>query len=231
MSLETNLRGRLRNTTLPTSHGLLPLFEAVVNSIHSIEDARLQSGQGKIIITLVRNNETQLELKELIESSIEEPNIITGFKISDNGVGFDEANMISFNTLDSDHKIVRGGRGVGRLLWLKAFRKVQITSIFGDTEKSRMIRTFSFDALSGIVAEPIEKAKTRSKRLTTVYLNDFVARYRNATYKTAAAIANSLLEHCLWYFVRPGGAPTIFINDNDISINLDSLYVTVHGVA
>jgi hypothetical protein len=38
MSLQTNLKGRLRNTSLPKSHGLMPVFEAVVNSIHSIEE-------------------------------------------------------------------------------------------------------------------------------------------------------------------------------------------------
>lgn len=38
MSLHTNLKGRLLNTLLPKSHGLMPVFEAVVNSIHSIEE-------------------------------------------------------------------------------------------------------------------------------------------------------------------------------------------------
>ena len=38
MSLQTNLKGRLRNTTLPKSHGLMPVFEAVVTSIYSIEE-------------------------------------------------------------------------------------------------------------------------------------------------------------------------------------------------
>ena len=38
MSMETNLQGRLRNTSLPYNQGLLPLFEAVINSIHSIEE-------------------------------------------------------------------------------------------------------------------------------------------------------------------------------------------------
>lgn len=38
MSLQTNLQGRLRNTSLPKSHGRMPAFEAVVNSFHSIEE-------------------------------------------------------------------------------------------------------------------------------------------------------------------------------------------------
>ena len=45
MSLHTNLQGRLRNTSLPKNHGLLPVFEAVVNSIHSLEEkGNLTSG-------------------------------------------------------------------------------------------------------------------------------------------------------------------------------------------
>ena len=38
--------------------------------------------------------------------------------------------MKSFLTLDSDYKADKGGRGVGRLLWLKAFRKVNVSSIY-----------------------------------------------------------------------------------------------------
>ncbi|WP_163370861.1 hypothetical protein [Endozoicomonas acroporae] len=42
-------------------------------------------------------------------------------KATNNGVGFNDANIASFETLDSDHKIDKGCRGIGRLLWLKAF--------------------------------------------------------------------------------------------------------------
>lgn len=36
-SLNTSLTGRLRNMNLPKSNALLPIFEAVVNSIHSMD--------------------------------------------------------------------------------------------------------------------------------------------------------------------------------------------------
>ena len=55
---------------------------------------------------------------------------IIGFKIIDNGIGFNDANLKSFETLDSDHKAVKGCRGVGRLLWLKAFQKVYVDSVY-----------------------------------------------------------------------------------------------------
>lgn len=221
MTLETNLRGRLRNTRLPLSHGLMPLFEAVVNSIHSIEDAELPCSEGRIVVHIERDGQSELEGLDSYD-----PSAITGFRIQDNGIGFNENNISSFKTLDSDYKEQRGGRGVGRLLWLKAFRKVHIDSIFyGDNEKL-FRRSFSFD-IDGVKGEDkFYDVTEEAQRKTVIYLQDFVKRYRENVYKTALAIANSLLEHCLWYFARSSGAPAIWVNDNENSISLDQLYET-----
>ena len=61
MSLDTNLHGRLRNTTLPASNGLLPLFEAVVNGIHAIEEARLSAEKGRILIQIIRDEQMTMD--------------------------------------------------------------------------------------------------------------------------------------------------------------------------
>ena len=55
---------------------------------------------------------------------------IRGFTIVDNGVGFDSANFASFETMDSRAKATLGGKGVGRLLWLLAFERARIVSIY-----------------------------------------------------------------------------------------------------
>lgn len=60
MSIETNLHGRLRNTSLPASNGLLPVFEAVSNSIHAIEDAGIPSQQGRITVQVNRDPQSAL---------------------------------------------------------------------------------------------------------------------------------------------------------------------------
>jgi len=122
MNLVTNLSGRLRNTSLPKSHGLMPVFEAVVNSIHSIEENGNLGDDGKIIVEIVRVQRSDL----VDDDSHQEP--IGGFTISDNGCGFNENNLSSFKTLDTDYKIQLGCRGVGRLLWLKAFDNVEVSS-------------------------------------------------------------------------------------------------------
>ena len=85
MNLNTSLKGRLRNTNLPLTNVLHPLFEAAVNSIHSI-DSLLKQGkisslmEGSITIKILRTSQTTAY-------SDVKPDII-GFEIIDNGVGF-----------------------------------------------------------------------------------------------------------------------------------------------
>jgi hypothetical protein len=62
MSLHTNLKGRLRNTSLPKSHGLMPVFEAVVNSIHSIEEKGNLDNGGAITLRLNRSSQEALNI-------------------------------------------------------------------------------------------------------------------------------------------------------------------------
>jgi hypothetical protein len=124
-----NLGGRIRNLSLPASakNSLIPLFEAVSNSIHAVEarfgdkDAPLQ---GIIRIDIVRRDDAESH--------------ITGFVIKDNGIGLNDENMKSFRTSDSAFKVKRGGKGIGRLSWLKAFTNTLITSHFEqDGQKHR----------------------------------------------------------------------------------------------
>ena len=224
MSMETNLHGRLRNTSLPRSHGLLPLFEAVVNSVHSIEDASLKVDAGKITVEIIRSSQVNFDFEgDHKKRGPDAQEDIVGFRVTDNGVGFNDVNMKSFETLDSEYKVSRGGRGIGRLLWLKAFRGVSIKSVYRNDGKLRT-REFKFTAKSG-VTDPIVKNATGKELVeTSVYLEGFETEYREASFKTIGAIANSLLEHCLWYFVRQGGAPGIFIIDGDETVSLDNVY-------
>lgn len=226
MSITTNLQGRLRNTALPYSSGLLPVFETVANSIHAIEDAGLEASDGSIEIKIIRNTHVQLDLEtDSTKRGPEPKGEIQGFMITDNGVGFDDDNMTSFLTLDSEYKAKRGGRGVGRLLWLKAFRQARISSTFTDREGNWKCRQFIFEPDKGVDKEVLNITDTRS-RITCVHLDNFIDKYRKTSRKTADAISLSLFEHCLWYFVRDGGAPHITIIDGEDKIELDKIYET-----
>lgn len=225
MGMETNLQGRLRNTSLPFNQGLLPMFEAVVNSIHALEEAGLSSKQGNISIEILRSDQAPFDFKSKPKKRGPDAyEDILGFKINDNGAGFNGLNMKSFLTLDSDYKADKGGRGIGRLLWLKAFKKAKVSSVYKDGEDKFKLRTFTFTAASGVSDQEEKEVANDTQRLTCIHLDDFDKKYREASSKTTQTIANSLFEHCLWYFVREGGAPQILINNDTETINLDEVY-------
>lgn len=217
LSLHTNLQGRLRNTNLPKSHGLQPVFEAVVNSIHALEDRESLSTTGKITLKIIRDNQS-LDLN--VDSH---PGEIEGFIIEDNGLGFNDDNLSSFKTLDSEYKIDKGCRGVGRLLWLKAFHNVEINSVYRSSEGRPKYRCIRFNARDGVkLVEDIDHPQEELK--TSVYLQGFEKKFKTFTPKTGESIARALLEHCLWYFVRPEGIPLIQVVDTDSEIDLNTLY-------
>ena len=216
MSLHTNLAGRLRNTNLPESHGLMPVFEAVVNSIQSLEEAdKLATGQ--IVLEIIRNPQ-----QDMATGKGAEQEAIIGFIITDDGVGFNDANMRSFETLDSDHKIDRGCRGIGRLLWLKVFDRAVVESVFTQ-DGYRYRRAFTFTAQQGVAGDkPVETDVPAQE--TVLRLEGFDTAYQASCRKTAASIADALLEHCLWYFVRSTSTPNIIVRDGSERIALSTLY-------
>jgi hypothetical protein len=224
MNLATNLRGRLRNTSLPLTSGLLPVFEAVVNSIHAIEEKKLPVEKGEVRLQILRKpKQAELGLAEKRSGQTVRGEIL-GFKIADNGIGFDDENLKSFNTLDTEHKISKGGRGIGRLLWLKAFKLVRIDSAFSSGDGKLMQRSFRFDAAGGVTKDKTKEATSVSDTGATIELDNFEKRYREHTLKTGRAIADATLEHCLWYYLRPGGAPEIKVEDDGELFSLSDLF-------
>ena len=129
MALTTSLAGRVRNTTLPKSHPLLPLLEAVVNGLEAIDARGADIGNGRLKVTVERSAQEEFDFGPSGSGRAPLKPII-GFIVEDNGVGFTPDNMSSFETLDTDFKASLGCRGVGRLLWLKAFDKVSIRSTY-----------------------------------------------------------------------------------------------------
>jgi hypothetical protein len=217
MNLKTNLYGRLRNTKLAKKHALMPLFEAVINSIHSIEESSIDTSKSIINIEILTAKQNNLNFHP------DTPEII-GFRITDNGVGFNDENMKSFETLDSDYKIEKGCRGIGRLLWLKAFSEVHIKSVYSDNAKFK-VRTFNFNTngISNLSVDTID-IDSKDNNKTVVTLNGFFKEYRASVSKSIKTIANKLFEHCLWYFIREKGVPKITISNDTETIALDDIY-------
>lgn len=220
MNLTTNLNGRLRNTNLPKSNVLFPLYEAVVNAVHSIDD-RIQKESDFDL----ENAFIKIKIRYSDQGSLEgEFDEIVGFTIIDNGIGFNEDNYDSFQTLDSTYKIRKGCRGVGRLLWLKAFESVSIHSVYRENDV-KCQRSFNFNGNKNIFGEEKQENVTVEME-TSVELKDLKKAYQLQIPKKASTIARALLEHCLWYFLRDGGAPSITLesNENESEVSLNDIY-------
>ena len=219
--MKTNFSGRVRNTRLPISHSLMPVFEAVVNSIQSLADRPPGRAPGLITVKIVRENALSNQSTKRAIVSLEP---ITDIEIADNGNGFDYENFRSFETLDTDHKAKYGCRGVGRLLWLKAFERVEIDSVYLDEIGRSRRRTFTFsEALGGVGNETDMDASGLEVR-TVVRLCSFKKPYQQNAYKRLSVIAEDLLEHCLFYFVRPTAPPHVVVRDDNETIDLMSMY-------
>lgn len=221
MALRTSLAGRVQNTTLPKTHALLPLLEAVVNGIEAI-DARYGDdvGRGALSVRIQRAPQEAFDVSPSGPGRVPLKPII-GFSVQDNGVGFTPDNMASFETLDSDYKAGLGCRGVGRLLWLKAFDRVEIRSAYHEEEGALRGRQFKFSVMREVEqeAEPQEITDAGS----IVSLTGFKKAYQQSAAKTVEAIAREVFEHCVWYFLRPGGAPDVVVLDDEESISLREL--------
>ena len=108
-----------------------PLIELIVNAIQSIDQAKRTDGQVEIQI-----------LRTGPEDMVDRLQAVNGFIVSDNGIGFNQRNRDSFDTVYTDQKILEGGKGFGRFACLKYFDDVKISSVFADGEnyKERIFR-------------------------------------------------------------------------------------------
>lgn len=60
--MKLNLLGRVRNTRLSHSNSLLPLFEAVINSIHAIEEhGSVALGEIEVFIESAKTQQISLD--------------------------------------------------------------------------------------------------------------------------------------------------------------------------
>ena len=213
--MKLNFQGRIGNVILPFSRALLPVFEGLVNAIHSIEDAGRNDGA----ITLWVRRATKEDRQPMLTGDRLTSRSIVGFSIEDNGIGFNAANYESFETSDSDHKKARGAKGVGRFLWLKAFRRVRVTSVF-EEGGSWFERRFSFSLDANGTSDHELVATLATERRTVVELLEVDTRYEKECPRLSRTIAERVIEHCLSYLLHPN-CPRFTLRDDDEPATLD----------
>lgn len=212
--LKSDIVGRVSRLPIrPSEKGaLLPLMEAISNSIQSVTDVfgKDTAKKGRITITVARSGNP------------DDPAVI-GFDIEDNGTGFNNDNYRSFLTPDSRWKETKGGKGVGRLAWLKVFRQITIDSIYRDG-KAFLRREFGFrlteeDQVPDKPPTPTDSRGTR----TQISFRDFTPDFDRRCPAKAETIAHRIVSHFVPLFIG-GNAPRITLIDGDETFSVEETF-------
>ncbi len=176
-------------------------MEAVSNSLHSITDlyGSEAASRGAITVRIVRDGEGHR---------------IDGFDIEDNGVGFTDDNFKSFRTPDSRLKEKRGGKGVGRLAWLKVFTKVSVDSTYDEGGWKRRAFEFRLSDRNQIVEQNLKPEETVHR--TVVRFRGFTSAFEPKCPVRTGIVENRIAAHFVPLFVA-GNAPKVTVIDDTVT--------------
>jgi hypothetical protein len=196
--MKFDILGRIQNMRLPDGKTaiLYSIYEAVSNSMHAIQD---------------RFGEDQMGRKGEIEVDIETDDYgdVESISVTDNGIGFTDTNLVSFETSDSRYKYKRGGKGVGRFIWIKTFDRIMIDSVIQKGRTRERIRfRFMPEKRNSIAYKKVTPA-AGADLSTTVTLSDLKTEQRGQI-----RAASYLKDLCLHFFPQymAGTLPKITVN-------------------
>ncbi len=209
--MEENLEGRIRNLALAPSYDntMIPLFEAISNATHAIQEKFGEEWVQKGEIRVYGHHDND--------------GIPVSFSVEDNGIGLTEENFRSFRTYDTSHKLQKGGKGVGRLTWLKVFDLVNVRSTYQDSG-SKYEREFDF-VLNN--KNPFQKYSCKENRnltdfRTTVFLQHLKAGYKAHCPRNPETVANKIIAHFLPYLIGER-VLSIIIGGQERSFNINQI--------
>jgi hypothetical protein len=190
-----------------------PIIESITNSFYAI--AKTQRSDGFIGIKLIRN------IQQTTDNSKSD---VIGFEIEDNGIGFNDENLSSFDTAFSTLKKEYGGKGTGRFIFLKYFENVSVESVYRDVTTNKYMKlTFDFNKNSNtsIVSNPKFEETTETDTKTKIIFRKLNPK-KQFKEKNLDTIAKSIFEKILMYFVNEEqNTPIIKLFDDDDAIILN----------
>jgi len=215
--MQVDIIGRVNNLQLPLTQPFIPLFECLVNSIESIEEANISAGRIEIYIERDRAQQALTGTEDVALAPIRDITIV------DNGGGFNDGNARAFFLSDSTRKASKGNKGIGRFTWLKVFEKAAIDSIYPEGD-IWMQRTFTFvKTTEGVEEDKVEEA-TKSAHRTSVKLIALRHEYQKFFPKSLETLGHKVIDHLLIHFVS-GSCPQITLYDDDGQIlNLNKVF-------
>lgn len=208
--LNTDIIGQVERLPLRPSeaNALLPLYEAISNSLHAIND-QFKDGSasefGEISVQIIRSSDPEMDV-----------NWVEGFIVTDNGIGLNDDNFRSFCTPYSQLKVDRGGKGIGRLGWLKVFKNIDVISKFGCAE-SKKCRSFRFVLKAkDQISEYESKCESIRDTGTQVTLKGFYPNYKNKCPLNTDTIVKRVISHFLPVFAAEKSPSIKFYDGHDV---------------
>lgn len=204
--MKFDIVGRIQNMRLPDGKTaiLYSVYEAVSNSLHAIQD---------------RFGEPKMATKGEIQVTIctDEDSDVDTISVTDNGVGFNGDNLDSFETSDSRYKYKRGGKGVGRFIWIKTFDRITVDSVTQNGKRRERVRfRFMPEKPNSIAYKNVKLANQESLR-TTITLSELKTEQRNQI-----RTSSYLKDLCLHFFPQyvTGRLPRITVDHDGEAADL-----------
>ena len=212
-----NIKGLVDRLELSQAKAMMPLFEAISNAIDAIEEHKDGFLNHAIRIRLVATH-------DLAHQGGDEVLVLDGFDISDDGVGFDDGNLASFQEAHTLSKVKVGGKGVGRFTFLKVFSNVHIRSVFQRQDET-LLREFDFS-----IAEELKGADkvtpVKETRGTALSMRGMENKFKGGWPHDPAIIAERILAHFLIRFAARSCPPMTLESPGHAPIDLHKLFET-----
>jgi len=197
----------------------MPVFEAMTNALYAIQEKFPEDwpDEGVITVEVLRAELTKDEDPD------DHPQV-TGFIITDNGMGLSDELFSYFLELDTEYRAIKKGRGIGRLAWLKVFLNARVISIFERSEEM-VERSFLFQLSNERpISEYVESVKSAQEATgTIVSLTDFREIFGAKVFRHPDQIRNHILAHFISLFAQ---AKRLRINlvDEGATTNLSDFF-------
>lgn len=144
--------------------------EGITNSIHA--------GANEIFVNLRFERQSGLFGDEV-------RNVLDRIAISDNGEGFTQANLGYFDEVCTDHKDAIGGKGVGRLAFLKYANRVEVRSQLPD-------HLIEFRYTPNFKLEEVRRTATSDKPETTITISELKEKINTQVTKLVNSMCDDL---------------------------------------
>jgi hypothetical protein len=211
----TDVQGLVETLELAPSKGMMPLFEAISNAIDAIGACDDGISGHEIRVRLIG-------IDDLVKQGGNDTFVVDGFDIADDGIGFNDDHLTSFQKAHTRSKVKLGGKGVGRFTFLKVFRAVSAKSVYKKGNQN-FRRAFEFTIEKEVVSTD-DTTPINDKTGTTVSVRGMEAKYQAGWPRDPEIIAERIIAHFLIRFASRSIPKLVLESPGHAAIDVHKLF-------